>query len=657
MRLSRNETTWVIWSAVLAAMPFFAENISFAPYMTPMPGQPNMLALAIVLLAALLLRGACSSHGAEAPKVSRALGFAGVIATVVLVVVEMLLGMNRGRPYLDETQAALYQLLMPLEIICSVLAVLGWVVWSRLLGESSARVASRGVVLSFALGFVWCCSGALLGWLQLPAGLSAAPFLASGVLALAVVGGAIRNGGVGQGVALSFVMGWLASLCIKTIALSGGVTHSSGARVAAAGLVGAVFVILLVKQRSLCKRRASDHESMAGVRENCHEEQIKAQLSSLATKPLTGRESEILVRTVLGEPAGSIAEVLGIAEATVASYRRRGYQKLGVSGANQLRDLVAEPFSNKSTDKDGEKPPATGDTRQGWAMAGLLVLLVVALVGPRVLAAFLTASLGSASLVSLSVVVVLLAASLVRVASDGSAEHAGEMPAARVSLGEAAFSAACAALLAVQLHSLWMGYRGLGVELIALIVLPPWSAVCSRSAAERATASALRRGVGDFLEGFAHVYLSGPTTGCFIAMLAISDGVARAFFPEYCMVYQPMAAGATLLINAISLYLVVMGVREKADATVQLSESHEERALHYLRGRGLGELQARVMLDLVCGHDVGGVAQSRFTTVATVRSYRRRSLDALGLNNIDELRKLLSTEAGFTPKREVHHVK
>ena len=73
-----------------------------------------------------------------------------------------------------------------------------------------------------------------------------------------------------------------------------------------------------------------------------------------------------------------------------------------------------------------------------------------------------------------------------------------------------------------------------------------------------------------------------------------------------------------------------------------------ERARHYLLGRGLGQLQAEILIDLACGEDLASVCKKNVTTPATVYSYRTRAFEKLGLNSIDELRKLLKDEAGFT---------
>lgn len=81
---------------------------------------------------------------------------------------------------------------------------------------------------------------------------------------------------------------------------------------------------------------------------------------------------------------------------------------------------------------------------------------------------------------------------------------------------------------------------------------------------------------------------------------------------------------------------------------IKVAPKGVERARHYLLGRGLGQLQADILIDLACGEDLASVCKKNATTSATVYSYRTRAFEKLDLNSIDELRKLLKDEAGFT---------
>ena len=81
---------------------------------------------------------------------------------------------------------------------------------------------------------------------------------------------------------------------------------------------------------------------------------------------------------------------------------------------------------------------------------------------------------------------------------------------------------------------------------------------------------------------------------------------------------------------------------------IKVAPKGVERARHYLVGRGLGQLQSDILIDLASGEDLSTVCKKNVTTPATVYSYRTRAYEKLGLNSIDELRKLLKDEAGFT---------
>ena len=54
------------------------------------------------------------------------------------------------------------------------------------------------------------------------------------------------------------------------------------------------------------------------------------------------------------------------------------------------------------------------------------------------------------------------------------------------------------------------------------------------------------------------------------------------------------------------------------------------------------------MIDLACGYNVPEVCRRWHTTPATVRSYRQRTYDDCKVHCIDDLRKLLVEEVGFT---------
>lgn len=71
---------------------------------------------------------------------------------------------------------------------------------------------------------------------------------------------------------------------------------------------------------------------------------VEARLSAMLKErypTLTDREREVCMRTILGETAKTSAEALGIGANTVVTYRRRAYERLGISNANELlRDLL-----------------------------------------------------------------------------------------------------------------------------------------------------------------------------------------------------------------------------------------------------------------------------------------------------------------------------
>ena len=114
----------------------------------------------------------------------------------------------------------------------------------------------------------------------------------------------------------------------------------------------------------------------------CHETAAAPALVGERARALTGRESEVLARTVRGETAGAIASAMGIAESTVSSHRRHGYEKLSVAGKGALLALAREGGVEVRDVGEGVDEPS-GDARSRTPSAMLTcawaVLVVVAI--------------------------------------------------------------------------------------------------------------------------------------------------------------------------------------------------------------------------------------------------------------------------------------
>ncbi len=73
----------------------------------------------------------------------------------------------------------------------------------------------------------------------------------------------------------------------------------------------------------------------------------------------------------------------------------------------------------------------------------------------------------------------------------------------------------------------------------------------------------------------------------------------------------------------------------------------EEACLHYLIGRGLNELQAKVTLELARGQSRRDIGQRLHVALGTVSSYSFGAYRRLGVHSRAELARLLSRDVGY----------
>lgn len=74
-----------------------------------------------------------------------------------------------------------------------------------------------------------------------------------------------------------------------------------------------------------------------------------------------------------------------------------------------------------------------------------------------------------------------------------------------------------------------------------------------------------------------------------------------------------------------------------------------ERCVLYLRGRGAGELQARVLTEIALGRSTPEICEVLAVARGTVNAYRAQGYDLLGVHSSRELADLLARDVGFVP--------
>lgn len=389
------------------------------------------------------------------------------------------------------------------------------------------------------------------------------------------------------------------------------------------------------------------------------EDEVANLLGKAASSPLTQRELDVMCKTALGHSAATIADSLGIAEATVASYRRRGYEKLGLSGASELRmyvrgikerPAVAEESGEKK--KQANKPSALAPT----AFVALM-LAVIFMVWPDIIYNHSKGDYGSVAgicrfgLFAFAALLILtgVAWAEVSVGSNGSDSSVRKLTAR-----EEAMTLAHYLLFSVGSYFAWSSspvWTGIGLDLnqyltyrlklLLLLVLVFLWLGAERLENDGSTGYS-RRLFGALALGVRRLFGMGAENLLFLAAaLYISE-----WFDYYFI--GALSNPAAYVYPAAIVVLTVCLWRRLRWRRIKVAPKGVERARHYLLGRGLGQLQAEILIDLACGEDLASVCKKNVTTPATVYSYRTRAFEKLGLNSIDELRKLLKDEAGFT---------
>ena len=81
----------------------------------------------------------------------------------------------------------------------------------------------------------------------------------------------------------------------------------------------------------------------------------------------------------------------------------------------------------------------------------------------------------------------------------------------------------------------------------------------------------------------------------------------------------------------------------------ETTELDEERCVLYLRGRGAGELQARVLTEIALGRSTPEICEGLHVARGTVNAYRAQGYELLGVHTSRELEGLLARDVGRVP--------
>lgn len=104
----------------------------------------------------------------------------------------------------------------------------------------------------------------------------------------------------------------------------------------------------------------------------------------------------------------------------------------------------------------------------------------------------------------------------------------------------------------------------------------------------------------------------------------------------------PAAVAHAAFLVAFAPHLLWPRVREERSLD-------EERCVLYLRGRGAGELQARVLTEIALGRSTPEVCENLNVARGTVNAYRAQGYELLGVHSSRELADLLARDVGYVP--------
>ena len=278
---------------------------------------------------------------------------------------------------------------------------------------------------------------------------------------------------------------------------------------------------------------------------------------------LTDRERAVAQGLLSGRTQAQIAQCLSISASTVATYRSRACEKLGIASLDELDPVVPDDKNNDVIDVGSPLMPG---------------LFVVGFCGAKLLGLLVTSFSVANALLALAILA--LPPAIVLVVARTRRLHSWVRPSMTPRL---AFLCA-----AVALQGLLLG--GLPGQ-------------------------------------------SSPVINFFGLMSVSNDWLSVAAMVGYPLGVLWLASAALL----------------PRDELVEGLLADEDRCVLYLRGRGLGELEARVVTLIASGAGTQLICERLHVAPGTVNAYRARAYTRLGVHSSRELAELLARDVRVVP--------
>ncbi len=332
---------------------------------------------------------------------------------------------------------------------------------------------------------------------------------------------------------------------------------------------------------------------------------------------LSPREKEVFLAWLRGERALDIAEKLGLSPGTVGTYKTRALGKLG------LDEDEIEALRQGLCVGEEKVLVEVPHSEHYWE----IVLLLVSLYG--ILAPAFD-FFSSSDLYAFALLAVAFCATWpINEGGDVSAQK-------KLSLRNGVWALIGAGLIGVQAY------------LASAAAESPWFylqgfSICTITAVGMAVEIAwFRRGAN----GVLYEALKIPQElGC--GTIALGVCLSDSSFPY--VSWLGNHGYLAFIILCLATGVIIEATRtESPDTAMRSSEKQEERALSYLKGRGLNELQARVVLLTAEGKSRTDICDLLSVAGGTVNSYRAAGYRLLGVHSVDQLKGLLQKDAGMS---------
>lgn len=633
-----------LWAGVLVALPYCVSNITGPVLPAQMTVTPVCVAVVISVLRRSVLYGAKQGR-AKYPMLARGVLISiGLVATGILALVEGY-AVVRGRGFLlDERSIALNTWLALVEFLAAIVALLGWDGLYERVAEDGAQGGNGHLALRIApaaMGYMLpalSSAAAAFGVDSAPASLAVCAAFGIGATVALLVW--LRHGYGDADDPKLVLVGFL----VFSIAhcLAQGESSYYGFPMgtpcplwyAAAPCAFAVFVFI--------ERHAAPVAASAEQASTFPVPRLVGERADL----LSSRESEVLARMLSDESTASIASVMGVSESTVATYRYRGFRKLGVSDRRELNAYARSGAVAVSSARDKTESVRT----RGKAV--LIVFLIAASLFPRIVRLLGFIFPGMSGLfgtwhmsVWIAALVLLVVGAVLIVAPPSSAEYRGG--AEGKDLTEDAMRSVLMLLFAVYVSDLRSTVGAWGFLTLLVVVL---------ACGARGYCQMVQQGADVGLPAALRVLHAGardlarsvPSSAILLGCVALGYWNIQS------------SLGPVLPLTAFWLLLIiltcVLSVREILRAQHAKAGRGDARAavLSLLRSKGISELQVEVLVDSIEGYSVAEICERRSTTENTVKSYRRRGCRAFGAKSISELSQVLKKEQVATDGNELH---